>query len=1127
MSSCKTTVSSSGCSLRRRVTVAGVAAATVAGCLAGLPGPAAAAPVKSAVPVHSAADLASAPLLTTPALGALAGAGERPGDQFISTQVGDRVVARVNVGTGNLLVEASDFTLPGVSAKVTLGESYNSVAVDPSSPYQKGRLAWGWTDQGTDIRLIVNADGTVTYLAPTGAAFTCSPSDSTGDYACPTLKAELHNVTSEWRLRADGGATTLHFSATTGRLTGIADRNGFTTSFSEAPDHSSITVTSPAGPNGANTVTEVLNTDGTIDHLTQTGANGTVRTVSYNYSSAGDLAAIIDAAGRKTRFVYTNHLLTKIVNTGGFATTFTYDSSNRLATVTQVDPNGPNATTGFLYPSATSTEMASPDRYGSVPNVDPVDGVPHTTYTVNSTGRVTARTDPLGHTWTQRYTKWDDVSYADNPWGGSMTNTFDTDTTHDSKSITNSQLSLGSTSGPSRSWSYGGDYAFLPDYTTDFSGVKTHNIYDKPNAGGVGNLLGAEDSASAAQANVAYSNGLIHSSTDPNNVATATKAENPTLYDYTSNELSTVTPPTGSGQLGVKHITYDEFGRIATTKTDGAGNLATYSYDALDRLTSISYTDGTPTVSYTYDDAGNLATRTDASGTTTYGYNSRGLLTSKTATAGIDQSVSYSYDLDGNLASVTDAHGTVTYTYDDPRDLLTSMTTADGKLINFGYDRDDNRIDTWYGTNTTNTAWTAHVYAPHDQLDRVDRIKVATDTAATVVSDVAYSYNSAPQADCPAQPATPADQNRLGTRTDNLTQAVTEYCYGGSGRLGQALNLNGHDYSYAYDADGNRKSVTIDGVSKQTLTFDAANQINNSDGSYGYDPAGNLTTQPGLDHVGPYNSANQLTAVNPTGGTKQTYNYAGSDNLERVQAGGSAEAYTVKGQGGQLQLGAYQPAGDPAVAYIERDPNGAPEVLVWHGNDYYLMPDNLGSITALVDTSGNVTASYSYDPWGNITATSGTLAGANLIRFTGGEYDPTSGYTKLGVRYYDPNTGRFTQPDTIVRLADPINGNLYAYAGDSPGTYVDPTGQSYAISYAINGAKYGAIIGGAIGCTTGGIGGAIIGSGAGPVGTAGGIVAGCVTTGEQVGTDAGFLGGFGGLVVGGARDAYNAISSLF
>ena len=47
----------------------------------------------------------------------------------------------------------------------------------------------------------------------------------------------------------------------------------------------------------------------------------------------------------------------------------------------------------------------------------------------------------------------------------------------------------------------------------------------------------------------------------------------------------------------------------------------------------------------------------------------------------------------------------------------------------------------------------------------------------------------------------------------------------------------------------------------------------------------------------------------------------------------------------------------------------------------------------------------------------------------------TTGATKFGARFYDPNTGRFTQPDPSGQEQNP-----YAYAGNNPITYNDPSG---------------------------------------------------------------------------------------
>jgi len=45
--------------------------------------------------------------------------------------------------------------------------------------------------------------------------------------------------------------------------------------------------------------------------------------------------------------------------------------------------------------------------------------------------------------------------------------------------------------------------------------------------------------------------------------------------------------------------------------------------------------------------------------------------------------------------------------------------------------------------------------------------------------------------------------------------------------------------------------------------------------------------------------------------------------------------------------------------------------------------------------------------------------------------------TKLGIRYYDPTLGRFTQVDPTGQ--DPH----YTYAGNSPISYIDPSGAGF------------------------------------------------------------------------------------
>ena len=97
--------------------------------------------------------------------------------------------------------------------------------------------------------------------------------------------------------------------------------------------------------------------------------------------------------------------------------------------------------------------------------------------------------------------------------------------------------------------------------------------------------------------------------------------------------------------------------------------------------------------------------------------------------------------------------------------------------------------------------------------------------------------------------------------------------------------------------------------------------------------------------------------------------------------------------------------------------------------------------------SGNTEkATYVYDAWGNCTVTKdidglGTL---NPFRYRGYYWDSNLGLYYLISRYYDPQTGRFINADTLDYLDPETLGglNLYAYCGNNPVMGVDPEGHA-------------------------------------------------------------------------------------
>jgi RHS repeat-associated protein len=107
-------------------------------------------------------------------------------------------------------------------------------------------------------------------------------------------------------------------------------------------------------------------------------------------------------------------------------------------------------------------------------------------------------------------------------------------------------------------------------------------------------------------------------------------------------------------------------------------------------------------------------------------------------------------------------------------------------------------------------------------------------------------------------------------------------------------------------------------------------------------------------------------------------------------------------------------------------------------NAYYLLSDVMGSTHALVDGSGQLVGShYRYEPYGE--QISGPSV-ANPIRFQGQHLDSQTGLYKMGLRYYDPTIGRWTQKDPLNLYQDPRQANRYAFAGSDPITNADPSG---------------------------------------------------------------------------------------
>jgi len=964
-------------------------------------------------------------------------AGSRDFQVYEDYPISDTSRLRVNVATGNVVVEAKDFDLLGAGLGLRWSRTYNS------SLLVYGNLGAGWFFDNTRDTAQSNSlsTGDINIAGfPQGGSRARFTKNSDGTYTTPSgLNVTLTTDSNGLTITENASRITRRLQAN--QETAVRDRNGngFTATYQSGGNRLPVTVTDSHGRNLSFTYDTNGNYGTVVDPISRTVA----------YTNAGNkLTQVTGADGGVTSYAYgTDARLSQVTDPRGNQVRLTYDGSGRVTSVNRVTntSTGAGETTTYSYLPYGSGDPAS--AVGRTRSVDPNHSgtTTGTVYAVDGTGRVVRTLDALNRSRSSTYTANSNVATLTNGLSAVTTLTYDA---RNNLTKVSSPSGSGGVAGASRSLAYTNPaYPYQPSSSTDGQGNCSSPRYDSvgnPTDVYAGQGANCDTVTGGVRTQVAYQSATTTCGGKTGQVCTTTNGRGKsTRYTYNAaGDLITTAPP---APIGATTLTPDGVSRTIN-KVDGKGQTTRYTYDGNDRITSIRYagaTTCTPSAgtctTYAYDGNGNLVTRQDTGGTTTYTYDKSNRPLGKTAPAGAS---SVTYDPVGNVKTFTDSGGTVTYTYDDANQ-LTGLVEPGGscagtvtRCTRFAYDANGLRVKTTYPSGQA-------VSVQPDTAGRIASISGqrpptgGQTTGSTFISRV-YTYGTA------------TVDSSLRTSVTDEVGATTSYAYDRLNRLTGA-NTGTNAYTYSYDAAGNRLTSTQPSTGAQYYGYNDADQlcyIASTAGTQGgatcptaptnatqfsYDANGNQATDVG--YVGfSYNARDQLSNVTTDSATTP-YTYADARNNELTSIGSTTYRPGLLGFTGQTENG--------VTTYTTRDPNGQliglrTGTASTYTSTYYTL-DALGSVIALTENNGTSDSQrFTYDPYGSLVSVTGTFSKVSPYSYASGIYESTSGLIKFGARYYEPATGRFTQPDPSGQ-----EPNIYNYAGCNPINNIDPTGLSF------------------------------------------------------------------------------------
>jgi RHS repeat-associated protein len=494
--------------------------------------------------------------------------------------------------------------------------------------------------------------------------------------------------------------------------------------------------------------------------------------------------------------------------------------------------------------------------------------------------------------------------------------------------------------------------------------------------------------------------------------------------------------------MGMWQYFYDDSGRLTMQVAPNGKRIDfVYTLDLLGRLTDKYLYTWNPTINnwaltdivfydYESDDAafsapkGLLYRVWDNAGTERFSYDARGRVLKKERyfyATGESFLTQYTYDdadrvstvtYPGNIAQVKSSYDTAGHLKK-----VEALSSPFGPQVFYEATAftEHDEISTIKWRNNSQTTTTCDFYPASRRLSRIR----TTRAGGVLIQDLSYKY------DAVANVANIADAiNASGNASDSL-QNIT---YDNLDRL-KSYTRESQTTTFNYDNIGNIILNEEMGSGQYTYfgeTIPHAVWAANGRG-YDYDLAGNMVWRNGQTLV--YDEQNRLRQVD---NVHFFYNDAG-ERVRKISPAG--ETVWIDDL--------YEREPGKTLCHVQADGKRIVTFSADGSEFYYYHSDHLGSSSLMTDQSGSlVRQQYGYRAFGS-ERFSLSIFPSFTSRFTGQPYDVETGLYYFQSRYYDPELGRFIQPDSIV--PDPGSSqslNRYSYVLNNPLKYIDPTGHA-------------------------------------------------------------------------------------